>query len=39
VVTEDTNLNKQIAARHRKGFQAGDRVIRAEIVSVYALKK
>ncbi|SIO67232.1 molecular chaperone GrpE [Singulisphaera sp. GP187] len=39
VVTEDAGLNKQIAARHRKGFQAGDRVIRAEIVSVYALKK
>ncbi|AGA26180.1 nucleotide exchange factor GrpE [Singulisphaera acidiphila] len=39
VVTEDAALNKQIAARHRKGFQAGDRVIRAEIVSVYALKK
>ena len=39
VVTEDAALNKQIAARHRKGFQAGDRVIRAEIVSVYSLKK
>ncbi|WP_406696644.1 nucleotide exchange factor GrpE [Singulisphaera sp. Ch08] len=39
VVTEEAGLNKQIAARHRKGFQAGDRVIRAELVSVYALKK
>lgn len=39
VVTEDVAMNKQIAARHRKGFQAGERVIRAEIVSVYALKK
>lgn len=39
VATEDAALNKQIAARHRKGFQAGDRVIRAELVSVYALKK
>jgi molecular chaperone GrpE len=39
VPTEDADRNKQIAARHRKGFQAGDKVVRAEIVSVYALKK
>lgn len=39
VPTEEADRNKQIAARHRKGFQAGDKVIRAEIVSVYALKK
>jgi molecular chaperone GrpE len=39
VATDDPELNKTIAARHRKGFRAGDRVIRPEIVSVYALKK
>ena len=39
VSTEDPALVKTIAARHRKGFQSGDRVIRPEIVSVYALKK
>jgi molecular chaperone GrpE len=39
VATEDPALVKTIAARHRKGFQSGDRVIRPEIVSVHALKK
>ncbi|MFO0909250.1 MAG: nucleotide exchange factor GrpE [Isosphaeraceae bacterium] len=34
----DSALNKTIAARIRKGFRAGDRVIRPEIVSVYAFK-
>jgi molecular chaperone GrpE len=39
VATDDPALNKAIAARHRKGFQAGDKVIRPEIVSVFALRK
>jgi len=39
VPTDDPALNKTVAARLRKGFRAGDRVIRPEIVSVYALKK
>src|SRR5262249_44699940 len=39
VPTDDPALNKTVAARHRKGFRAGDRVIRPEIVSVYAVKK
>ena len=41
VPTDDPSLAKTIAARLRKGFRtlAGDRVIRPEIVSVYALKR
>ena len=39
VPTEDPELNKTIAARLRKGFQAGEKVIRPEVVSVYTLKK
>jgi molecular chaperone GrpE len=39
VPTEDPELNKTVAARLRKGFQSGDKVIRPEIVSVYTLKK
>lgn len=39
VAADDPARNKTIAARHRKGFQAGERVIRPEIVSVYAVKK
>ena len=39
VPTEDPTLNKTIASRLRKGFIAREKVIRAEIVSVYALKK
>jgi molecular chaperone GrpE len=41
VTTEDPVLARTIAARLRRGFRtlAGDRVIRAEIVSVYALKR
>jgi molecular chaperone GrpE len=40
VATDDPTLARTIAARLRKGFRslAGDRVIRAEIVSVYAFK-
>ncbi len=41
VSTDDPSLAKTIAGRIRKGFRtlAGDRVIRPEIVSVYALKR
>jgi molecular chaperone GrpE len=41
IPTDDPTLARTIAARHRKGFQTqGDeRVIRPEIVSVYALKR
>jgi molecular chaperone GrpE len=39
VPTDDPGQNKTIAARHRKGFEAGDKVIRPEIVSVFAFKK
>jgi len=38
VPTDDPTLNKKVAARLRKGFQSGDKVIRPEIVSVYAHK-
>jgi molecular chaperone GrpE len=36
VVTDDPARHKTVAARIRKGFQAGDRVIRPEVVSVYS---
>lgn len=39
VPTDDPALNRTVAARHRKGFHSGDRVIRPEIVSVFAVKK
>jgi molecular chaperone GrpE len=39
VATEDQTLNKTVAARLRKGFASGDRVIRAEVVSVYAVRR
>ncbi len=41
VPTDDPSLAKKIAARHRQGFQAlsSEKVIRPEIVSVYALKR
>lgn len=35
VPTDDPARNKSIAARLRKGFQAGDKLIRPELVSVY----
>jgi molecular chaperone GrpE len=38
VPTEDASLARKIAERHRKGFAAGDRVIRPEIVSVYTAR-
>ncbi len=39
VPTDDPERNKTIAGRLRPGFQAGDKVIRPEIVSVHILKK
>jgi len=39
VAAEDPALNKTVAARLRKGFAAGDKVIRPEVVTVYAVKK
>jgi molecular chaperone GrpE len=38
VATDDPARNKTIAARLRKGFQAGDKLIRPEIVSVYTFR-
>jgi molecular chaperone GrpE len=37
--TEDPDLNKRVADRLRKGFRIGEKVIRPEIVSVYALRR
>lgn len=39
VATEDPALGRKVAARIRPGFTAGDRVIRPEVVSVYALRR
>lgn len=39
VATDEPGLNKTVAARLRQGFRAGDRVIRPELVSVFALKR
>lgn len=39
VPTEEADRNKTIASRLRPGFQAGDKVIRPEMVSVHTLKK
>ncbi|MFO0953942.1 MAG: nucleotide exchange factor GrpE [Isosphaeraceae bacterium] len=38
VPTDDPTRARTVAARLRKGFQAGERVIRPEIVSVYSYK-
>jgi molecular chaperone GrpE len=38
VATDDPARNKMIAARLRKGFQAGDKLVRPEIVSVYTFR-
>jgi molecular chaperone GrpE len=38
VATEDPDRNRTIAARLRKGFQAGEKVIRPELVSVYTFR-
>lgn len=39
VAAEDPGLARTIAQRYRKGFRAGEKVIRPEIVSVYAEKR
>jgi molecular chaperone GrpE len=39
VATDDATLAKTVASRLRKGFQAGEKLIRPEIVSVYAIKR
>ena len=38
VPTDDPALGRRVAERHRKGFLAGDKVIRPEVVSVYVVK-
>ena len=37
--TDDPALNKTVAARLRKGFRAGDKLIRPEIVSVFTFRQ
>jgi molecular chaperone GrpE len=37
--TDDPALNKTVAARLRKGFQAADKLIRPEVVTVYTLRQ
>ena len=39
VTTDDPDRNKRVATRLRKGFQAGDKVIRPEMVTVYSYKE
>jgi molecular chaperone GrpE len=39
IPTDDPTKNKQVATRLRKGFQAGDKVIRPEMVTVYSYKE
>jgi molecular chaperone GrpE len=38
LATDDPALNKTVAARLRKGFQAGEKLVRPEIVTVYTLR-
>jgi molecular chaperone GrpE len=38
LVTDDAALNKTVAARLRKGFVAGDKLIRPEIVTVFTYR-
>jgi molecular chaperone GrpE len=38
VTTDDSGRNKAIAARLRRGFQAGEKLIRPELVSVYTFR-
>jgi len=37
-VTDDPRLNKRVASRLRKGFQAGDKLIRPEVVTVFTFR-
>jgi molecular chaperone GrpE len=39
VPADDPSLNKTVAARLRKGFESGERVIRPEIVAVYTWRE
>jgi molecular chaperone GrpE len=39
VPTDDPTRNKRVATRLRKGFQAGEKVIRPEMVTVYSYKE
>ncbi|MDX2036226.1 MAG: nucleotide exchange factor GrpE [Isosphaeraceae bacterium] len=39
VANDDPALGKRVAERLRKGFQAGEKIIRPEIVAVYAVPK
>jgi molecular chaperone GrpE len=39
VATDEIEKNKQVATRLRKGFQAGDKLIRPEMVTVYSYKE
>lgn len=39
VPTDEVELNKRIAARIRRGFTSGEKVIRPELVSVYAARR
>ncbi|WZO98007.1 nucleotide exchange factor GrpE [Isosphaeraceae bacterium EP7] len=34
--TDDPGLNRRVASRHRRGFKSEDRMIRPEVVSVFA---
>jgi molecular chaperone GrpE len=38
VATDDPALARRVADRHRKGFVAGDKIIRPEVVSVFVVK-
>jgi molecular chaperone GrpE len=37
-VTDDPRLNKRVASRLRKGFHAGDKLIRPEVVTVFTFR-
>ena len=39
LTTDHAELNKRVATRHRPGFMAADKLIRPEVVTVYAFKK
>lgn len=39
IPTDDPSIAKTVASRLRKGFQAGEKLIRPEIISVYTLSK
>jgi len=39
IPTDDPALARKVASRLRAGFSAGDRLIRPEIVSVYAIRR